>query len=201
MDVSVRCSSDMVSSCRFVHTTQIYILMICLCAHRWWWSRVWWAGGGPQLREEEAGAWPDTDLAGSQRRVYICVGSKACLCFHRSQCLCDSSSQDVQLKVKAYILGTDMSNFKYDDFIVVLDVISRYDSRPEEPARSSLVVTTSHLLVLFFYTQSLSSFLCVQSLSGWNYVNNSSGFSPSSTFIQWKGSPWPTSQIIPVWST
>ncbi|KAG8005136.1 Syndetin, partial [Nibea albiflora] len=33
--------------------------------------------------------------------------------------------QDVQLKVKAYILGTDMSNFKYDDFIVVLDVISR----------------------------------------------------------------------------
>ncbi|KAG7281345.1 hypothetical protein CRUP_023496, partial [Coryphaenoides rupestris] len=34
--------------------------------------------------------------------------------------------QDVQLKVKAYILGTDMSNFKYDDFIVVLDVISRY---------------------------------------------------------------------------
>lgn len=36
--------------------------------------------------------------------------------------------QDVQLKVKAYILGTDMSNFKYDDFIVVLDVISRYDT-------------------------------------------------------------------------
>lgn len=36
------------------------------------------------------------------------------------------SLQDVQLKVKAYILGTDMSNFKYDDFIVVLDVISRY---------------------------------------------------------------------------
>lgn len=38
-------------------------------------------------------------------------------CFH---------GQDVQLKVKAYLLGTDMSNFKYDDFIVVLDVISRY---------------------------------------------------------------------------
>uniref|UniRef100_A0A4W5JKM8 VPS50 subunit of EARP/GARPII complex n=1 Tax=Hucho hucho TaxID=62062 RepID=A0A4W5JKM8_9TELE len=33
--------------------------------------------------------------------------------------------QEVQLKVKAYLLGTDMSNFKYDDFIVVLDVISR----------------------------------------------------------------------------
>lgn len=32
------------------------------------------------------------------------------------------------MKVKAYILGTDMSNFKYDDFIVVLDVISRYAS-------------------------------------------------------------------------
>ncbi|XP_064204347.1 syndetin isoform X1 [Anguilla rostrata] len=33
--------------------------------------------------------------------------------------------QDVQLKVKAYLLGTDMSNFKYDDFIFVLDIISR----------------------------------------------------------------------------
>uniref|UniRef100_W5MXT9 VPS50 EARP/GARPII complex subunit n=1 Tax=Lepisosteus oculatus TaxID=7918 RepID=W5MXT9_LEPOC len=32
--------------------------------------------------------------------------------------------QDVQLKVKAYLLGTDMSNFKYDDFILVLDIIS-----------------------------------------------------------------------------
>lgn len=34
--------------------------------------------------------------------------------------------QDVQLKVKTYLLGTDLSNFKYDDFIFVLDVISRY---------------------------------------------------------------------------
>ncbi|XP_041104827.1 syndetin isoform X3 [Polyodon spathula] len=33
--------------------------------------------------------------------------------------------QDVQLKAKAYLLGTDMSNFKYDDFIFVLDVINR----------------------------------------------------------------------------
>ncbi|CAL1590009.1 unnamed protein product [Knipowitschia caucasica] len=33
--------------------------------------------------------------------------------------------QDVQLKVKPFILGTDMSSFKYDDFIVVLDIISR----------------------------------------------------------------------------
>uniref|UniRef100_A0A8C4HDW9 VPS50 EARP/GARPII complex subunit n=1 Tax=Dicentrarchus labrax TaxID=13489 RepID=A0A8C4HDW9_DICLA len=40
--------------------------------------------------------------------------------------------QDVQLKVKAYILGTDMSNFKYDDFIVVLDVISRLMQVGEE---------------------------------------------------------------------
>uniref|UniRef100_A0AAQ5XUY6 VPS50 EARP/GARPII complex subunit n=1 Tax=Amphiprion ocellaris TaxID=80972 RepID=A0AAQ5XUY6_AMPOC len=39
---------------------------------------------------------------------------------------------DVQLKVKAYILGTDMSNFKYDDFIVVLDVISRLMQVGEE---------------------------------------------------------------------
>ncbi|XP_062265898.1 syndetin isoform X2 [Platichthys flesus] len=40
--------------------------------------------------------------------------------------------QDVQLKVKAYILGTDMSNFKYDDFIVVLDVISKLMQVGEE---------------------------------------------------------------------
>nr|XP_020469875.1 syndetin isoform X2 [Monopterus albus] len=40
--------------------------------------------------------------------------------------------QDVQLKMKAYILGTDMSNFKYDDFIVVLDVISRLMQVGEE---------------------------------------------------------------------
>ncbi|XP_035476480.1 syndetin isoform X2 [Scophthalmus maximus] len=40
--------------------------------------------------------------------------------------------QDVQLKVKAYILGTDMSNFKYDDFIVVLDIISRLMQVGEE---------------------------------------------------------------------
>ncbi|XP_072532203.1 syndetin isoform X2 [Salminus brasiliensis] len=40
--------------------------------------------------------------------------------------------QDVQLKVKAYLLGTDMSNFKYDDFIVVLDVISRLMQVGEE---------------------------------------------------------------------
>ncbi|XP_028926247.1 syndetin isoform X1 [Ornithorhynchus anatinus] len=33
--------------------------------------------------------------------------------------------QDVQLKVKTYLLGTDMSMFKYDDFIFVLDIISR----------------------------------------------------------------------------
>uniref|UniRef100_A0A3B3HCA9 VPS50 EARP/GARPII complex subunit n=1 Tax=Oryzias latipes TaxID=8090 RepID=A0A3B3HCA9_ORYLA len=40
--------------------------------------------------------------------------------------------QDVQLKVKSYILGTDMSNFKFDDFIVVLDVISRLMQVGEE---------------------------------------------------------------------
>uniref|UniRef100_A0A8C4MRK7 VPS50 subunit of EARP/GARPII complex n=1 Tax=Equus asinus TaxID=9793 RepID=A0A8C4MRK7_EQUAS len=33
--------------------------------------------------------------------------------------------QDVQLKVKTYLLGTDLSIFKYDDFIFVLDIISR----------------------------------------------------------------------------
>ncbi|XP_016385883.1 syndetin isoform X1 [Sinocyclocheilus rhinocerous] len=40
--------------------------------------------------------------------------------------------QDVQLKVKVYLLGTDVSNFKYDDFIVVLDVISRLMQVGEE---------------------------------------------------------------------
>ncbi|XP_032093285.1 syndetin isoform X1 [Thamnophis elegans] len=40
--------------------------------------------------------------------------------------------QDVQLKVKIYLLGTDMSNFKYDDFIFVLDIISRLVQVGEE---------------------------------------------------------------------
>ncbi|MGH0143588.1 UNVERIFIED_CONTAM: hypothetical protein FKN15_026982 [Acipenser sinensis] len=40
--------------------------------------------------------------------------------------------QDVQLKAKAYLLGTDMSNFKYDDFIFVLDIISRLMQVGEE---------------------------------------------------------------------
>ncbi|XP_033847411.1 syndetin [Periophthalmus magnuspinnatus] len=40
--------------------------------------------------------------------------------------------QDVQLKVKPFILGTDMSSFKYDDFIVVLDIISRLMQVGEE---------------------------------------------------------------------
>ncbi|XP_053914744.1 syndetin isoform X1 [Cuculus canorus] len=40
--------------------------------------------------------------------------------------------QDVQLKVKTYLLGTDLSSFKYDDFIFVLDVISRLMQVGEE---------------------------------------------------------------------
>ncbi|XP_068094573.1 syndetin isoform X2 [Hyperolius riggenbachi] len=40
--------------------------------------------------------------------------------------------QDVQMKVKTYLLGTDMSSFKYDDFIVVLDIISRLMQVGEE---------------------------------------------------------------------
>ncbi|XP_069504568.1 syndetin isoform X2 [Ambystoma mexicanum] len=40
--------------------------------------------------------------------------------------------QDVQLKVKTYLLGTDMSIFKYDDFIFVLDIISRLMQVGEE---------------------------------------------------------------------
>ncbi|KAM8811379.1 syndetin [Eudromia elegans] len=40
--------------------------------------------------------------------------------------------QDVQLKVKTYLLGTDLSSFKYDDFIFVLDIISRLMQVGEE---------------------------------------------------------------------
>ncbi|XP_051871788.1 syndetin [Pristis pectinata] len=40
--------------------------------------------------------------------------------------------QDVQLKAKTYLLGTDLSNFKYDDFIFVLDIISRLMQVGEE---------------------------------------------------------------------
>lgn len=57
--------------------------------------------------------------------------------------------QDVQLKVKAYILGTDMSNFKYDDFIVVLDVISRYTPRPQRSAQPASHCCCSFLCHVF----------------------------------------------------
>ncbi|XP_038176299.1 syndetin [Arvicola amphibius] len=40
--------------------------------------------------------------------------------------------QDVQLKVKIYLLGTDLSIFKYDDFIFVLDIVSRLMQVGEE---------------------------------------------------------------------
>ena len=33
--------------------------------------------------------------------------------------------QDVQQKVKTYVLSTDLSYFKYDEFIQVLDIINR----------------------------------------------------------------------------
>jgi hypothetical protein len=34
--------------------------------------------------------------------------------------------QDVQQKVRRYLIGIDMSGFKYDDFIRVLDIVNRY---------------------------------------------------------------------------
>lgn len=40
--------------------------------------------------------------------------------------------QDVQLKLKTYLLGTDLSIFKYDDFIFVLDIVSRLMQVGEE---------------------------------------------------------------------
>ncbi len=33
--------------------------------------------------------------------------------------------QDVQQKLKPYILGIDLSGFKYDEFIRVLDIVNR----------------------------------------------------------------------------
>jgi len=32
---------------------------------------------------------------------------------------------DIQLKVKTYLLSTDLSSFKYDSFIQVLDIVNR----------------------------------------------------------------------------
>eukprot|EP00057_Strongylocentrotus_purpuratus_P008783 XP_011663257.1 PREDICTED: coiled-coil domain-containing protein 132 [Strongylocentrotus purpuratus] len=40
--------------------------------------------------------------------------------------------QDVQQKVKTYLQGTDLSSFKYDDFIYVLDLVNRLISVGEE---------------------------------------------------------------------
>ncbi|XP_072029065.1 syndetin-like isoform X2 [Amphiura filiformis] len=40
--------------------------------------------------------------------------------------------QDVQQKVKLYLLGTDLSSFKYDDFIYVLDLVNRLITVGEE---------------------------------------------------------------------
>ena len=46
-----------------------------------------------------------------------------CVIFTLYVCL---PNQDVQQKVRPYILALDMSHFKYDDFIRVLDTVSRY---------------------------------------------------------------------------
>lgn len=86
--------------------------------------------------------------------------------FQGSPCASRFSLQDVQLKVKAYILGTDMSNFKYDDFIVVLDVISRYTTQPEQTAHPLFLLIGLHylaiaviLFVKFFFLSGCSSFI------------------------------------------
>ena len=34
---------------------------------------------------------------------------------------------DVQSRVRTFILSSDLSNFKYDDFITVLDIVKRYE--------------------------------------------------------------------------
>ncbi|PIO30138.1 hypothetical protein AB205_0212110, partial [Aquarana catesbeiana] len=61
------------------------------------------------------------------------IASDCCLdCYIVLTHVLHSAFKDVQLKVKTYLLGTDMSNFKYDDFIVVLDIISRLMQVGEE---------------------------------------------------------------------
>lgn len=133
-----------------VHVSFLFQMDMCfLCLNltvcRWHNSRVWWFGGRPQLCEKEAGAWAYADLAGYKSLPYSNYFSVlftfTIIDIHRMSVL---SLQDVQLKVKAYILGTDMSNFKYDDFIVVLDVISR---------------SAIFLLIPFIILLSLSAFL------------------------------------------
>lgn len=127
-----------------------FLLMSNNFSCRWCSRRAWWVDCGPQLCEEKTGAWTDADLAGLQSNITFCLaffpqfisflsGSDSTYSTHLSNyqiypCL-RVSPQDVQLKVKVYILGTDMSNFKYDDFIVVLDVISRYVSGLVQTAR------------------------------------------------------------------
>ena len=35
-------------------------------------------------------------------------------------------TQDVQQKVRPYLLAADMSQFKYDDFLRVLEIVNRF---------------------------------------------------------------------------
>ena len=37
--------------------------------------------------------------------------------------------QEVQERIKTHVLATDLSHFKYDDFIYVLDLVNRYVQR------------------------------------------------------------------------
>lgn len=97
----------------------IQMTQLLLSQMIWWWTaatwrRNWstaWQGSG----RSELQSWPESGRGFSFHHWYQMAAWPL-----------PFSLQDVQLKVKAYILGTDMSNFKYDDFIVVLDVISRY---------------------------------------------------------------------------
>lgn len=79
---------------------------------------------------------------------------------HKPPCHTYIFLQDVQLKVKAYILGTDMSNFKYDDFIVVLDVISRYRGAGSFLVSYKYRHSFSISVILLSFFHSWSTFTC-----------------------------------------
>ena len=61
-----------------------------------------------------ASAWTPEDSLYLPQRVTLQCYSVVCFSF-----------QDVQQKVRPYILALDMSHFNYDDFIRVLDIVNR----------------------------------------------------------------------------
>lgn len=69
--------------------------------------------------------------------------------------------------MKTYLLGTDLSNFKYDDFIFVLDVISRYAGVVVTPLNTCPQMSSGQIALLIkadICILVLISFKCAGSL-------------------------------------